>query len=81
MQGLQSSVETNFREIKKQLCNLEDRVAMVEGKQVELYNSPTSSNSSTSSDSQNDTRKRRSPPDLQVHVHVHVSGWLGCLSM
>ena len=62
----------NFREIKKQLRNLEDRVAKVEGQQLELQKSHTSSNTNPSSDTQSDTCKRRSPPDLQVHVHVHV---------
>lgn len=62
LQGLQNSVETNFQPIKKQLGDLEDRVAKVEGKQVELQNSPSSSSSS-------DTRKRGSPPELQV-LHI-----------
>lgn len=65
LQGLQNSVETNFQQIKKQLGDLEDRVAKVEGKQVELQNSPSSSSSS-------DTRKRRSPPELQVHIKNYV---------
>ena len=70
MQGLQSSVETNFQAIKKQLCDLEGRVAKVEGKQVELQNSPSSSGSSSSSNDHCDSRKRRSPPDLQVRLCV-----------
>ena len=36
LQGLQSSVETNFEQIKKKLCDLEDRVAKVEEKQQTL---------------------------------------------
>ena len=63
LQGLQSSVETNFKEIKEHLTNLEERVAKVEGKQEELQ---STHGSSASSSGQSDSRKRRSPPELQV---------------
>lgn len=42
LQGLQSSVETSFQKIKTKLCDLEEGVAKVEGKQVELQTSPSS---------------------------------------
>ena len=67
LQGLQSSVETNFQQIKTKLCDLEDRVVKVEEKQIELQNSPSSSEYNSSC-SPNDTRQRRSPPDLQVFL-------------
>ena len=66
LQGLQSSVENIFEEMKKKLGDLENRVAKVEEKQVQLQNSPSSSDYNSSS-SQSDTRKKRSPPDLQVY--------------
>lgn len=69
IQGLQSSVETNFEDSKKKLGDLEDRVAKVEEKQLQIQNSPISSDYNSSS-SQSDTRKRRSPPDLQIHKGV-----------
>lgn len=70
IQGLQSSVETNFEDIKKKLGDLEDRVARVEEKQLQIQNSPISSDYNSSSCSLSDTRKRRSPPDLQVRVYL-----------
>ena len=62
LQGLQSSVETNFKETKEHLTNLEERVAKVEGKQEELQ----STHGSASSSGQSDSHERRSPPELQV---------------
>ena len=65
LQGLQSSVESNFKDIKTKLCHLEDRVAKVEEKQGNLVCSPSISSSDSG---QCDGRKRRSPPELQVCI-------------
>ena len=69
LQGLQSSVETNFKEIKEHPTNLEERVAKVEGKQEELQ---STHGSSASSSGQTNCRKCRSPPELQVYYTCYL---------
>lgn len=53
LQELQNSVDANFQQIKKKLCDLEGRVEKVEEKQVELQNSPSSSECNSSSSPSN----------------------------
>ena len=69
-QGLQSFVESNFKDIKTKLCHLEDRVAKVEGKQGDLMRSPSISSFDSG---QCDGCKRRSPTELQVCIpHFYI---------
>ena len=65
LQAMQSSIESNFQDIKGRLSQLEDRMEHIEDKHKQcdlLHASPV-----LSSESSNEKgRKQRSPPELQV---------------
>ena len=66
LQDMQNSIESNFKDLKAHLANLDSRVADIEQKQSQL-DLPISSATSTPTSSESDAgRKRRSPPELQV---------------
>lgn len=73
LQSMQSSIETNFRDVKGRLTELEARMTGVEEKQREVVNNVhVGTPSSSSSESATEFgRKRRSPPELQVHYCKH----------
>lgn len=67
LQSMQSSIDSDFQDIKGRLTQLEGRMEKMEEKHKQynlLQVSPTSSTESSSSGERG--RKRRSPPQLQV---------------
>ena len=69
LQSMQNTIDTNFKNVKERLADLEDRMMGVEEK-LKLTNqsgTPTSSSCESQSDF---GRKHRSPPELQVRIFV-----------
>ena len=71
IQQMHSSIESNFKDLKCHITELQGRVASIEDrqKQLELQHSAPHTSSTSSSESSEKGRKRRSPPDLHVLVN------------
>ena len=71
IQEMRSSIESNFKDLKCHITELQRRVANIEDRQkhLELQHSSPPTSSTSSSESSERGRKRRSPPELQVLVN------------
>lgn len=71
IQEMRSSIESNFKDLKCHIAELQGRVAGIEDrqKQLELQHSSPPTSSTSSSETSEKVRKRRSPPELQVLVN------------
>ena len=71
VQEMRNSIESNFRDLKCHIAELQGRVASIEDrqKQLEFQHSSSPTSSTSSSETSERGRKRRSPPELQVHVY------------
>ena len=72
LQPMQNTIDTNFKDVKERLADLEDRMVGVEEKQ-KLTNQPGTPTSSSCESPSEFGLKCRIPPELQVTWYTCVS--------